>query len=62
MRLILHVPAHLLDDAWEILRVEVDRYAEYNKVGWGWGHGAGDRRFFVRRLKDGLSITHVPRA
>ncbi|UTU08073.1 hypothetical protein CcrC1_gp387 [Caulobacter phage C1] len=59
MRLIINAPPALVDDAVEILLTEVKRIEEYNRVGWGWAFGSPPSKFFVRRLKDGLSITHV---
>lgn len=59
MKIIIDVPADRLDETWEIVRKEADRLASYDRIGWGWTFGKcenGHTPFFVRRIKDGLSI------
>jgi hypothetical protein len=31
----------------------------YNRIGWGWDKRQGNAKFFVRRIKDGLSLRQV---
>lgn len=45
-------------EAFALLQAEAAEFAKYTKIGWGWQFGPwlGDgSRFFVRRIKDGLS-------
>ncbi|AXQ69416.1 hypothetical protein HOU02_gp309 [Caulobacter phage CcrBL9] len=59
MRLIINAPEPWVPEAMKILAAQVKRFDEYPKIGWGWSFGHYPNKFFVRRIKDGLSITHV---
>jgi hypothetical protein len=62
MKVIINADPEDFDEAVRIIRQETPRYVEgrYNRIGWGWSYSRSnypDATFFVRRIKDGLSIT-----
>lgn len=59
MKIIVDAPPEHLADAWKIADQETKRYDQYDRIGWGWGFNGGGARFFVKRLKDGLSIRYL---
>ncbi|MBO9710515.1 MAG: hypothetical protein J7521_20130 [Caulobacter sp.] len=64
-RLIFYGPFEHFDEAARIVREELTRFHRYDRIGWGWSFRSSsypETTFFVRRIKDGLSITATPRA
>ena len=61
MKIIIDCPPEHYEAAVKIVTEELTRYDRYTKVGWGWSFGNYQTgpRFFVRRLKDGLSCRHL---
>lgn len=65
MKVIYQGDREHFDRAMEILRAEIDRLPRYDRPGWGWNFQSTDypgATFFVRGLKDGLSIHAKSRA
>lgn len=48
-------------DASKLVAVELDDFKKYDKIGFGWtsGNYQSGPRFFVRRIKNGLSICQL---
>ena len=61
MRIIIDCEPEHIPEAVRIMQQELADFEKYTKVGWGWNFGnyRTGPRFFVRRLKDGLSIRDV---
>jgi hypothetical protein len=58
--IIIRAPLEFLDEAVAVMKKQAERYDDYDRIGYGWsfGGGMGRRpRFFVRRIKHGLSCT-----
>jgi len=58
MRIIITCDPERFADALGILAAETARFDKYNRLGWGWSFGYNPS-FFVRRIKNGLSVTQV---
>jgi hypothetical protein len=59
-KLIISGDLRFAREAFDLLQREAADFAEYDRIGWGWSFGPydpviGRSRFFVRRIKDGLS-------
>lgn len=54
----IKAPHDHLKAALELAEREAADFAKYDKIGWGWAF-AGPPRFFVRRIRRGLSVGYV---
>lgn len=61
MRLIINCDPENVGPATLIIHRELKRFDEYNRVGYGWTHNDGfqGERYFVKRIRDGLSIKQI---
>lgn len=61
MRLIINCDPENVGPATLILHRELKRFADYDRIGYGWEYRAGfwGPRYFVKRIKDGLSISQI---
>lgn len=56
MKIIIDCPEQYIPEAVALVNEELKRFSSYDKLGWGWAFGGGAKaRFFMRRIKDGLS-------
>jgi len=56
-------PPVLIDAATRIVLSEIPNFHRYDKVGWGWNFHDRNHpgaKFFVRRIKGGLSVVATP--
>lgn len=61
MRTIIECDPEHFPRALALLAAEAADFAKYDKVGWGWSFGGAGWgvRFFVRRIKHGLSVKQL---
>jgi hypothetical protein len=60
MRLIIDVPDDLVAEAYEVAMSESHDYGRrYDRPGWGWHQYRPPRRYWVRGIKGGLSVSLI---